>query len=488
MLQAINDFIWGPIMLCFFLGTGGYLMLRMRFLPIRRLGYALRCAFGKDARNKDTRSKDAGSRGIGNKEARNEHLRSTESGKSGDISPFSSLMTELAATIGTGNIAGVATAMILGGPGALVWMLISSFLGLSTKFAESMLSVKYRTYNAKGEVCGGPMYTLERAFPNRILGRCLGISFAFFAVFASFGMGNMAQANSISEALWHTFRIPKVQTGFWICILTILVVLGGIRAIAKVANIMVPAMGIFYLLGAGLVIFYHLDHLPSGLMMIITMAFSPKALAGGVGGNLIASMNQAMRWGVARGVFSNEAGLGATGISAAAARTADPVRQGYISMTGVFFDTMVICTVTGLMLAASGVLGTRDASGELLTGTALAIAAFQTTFGTFGARLLTAAITLFAYATIIAWAYQGEKAFEYLTGKPKYNIAYRFFYGFAAFLGAVQTLELVWSFSDIMNALMAIPNLICVLALSGTVCREIRGVPSGQSPKSRSWH
>jgi AGCS family alanine or glycine:cation symporter len=460
MLQEINDFVWGPVMLIFFLGTGLYLMLRMRFLPIRRLGYALRCAMGRDARQKKV-----------------EHSKTTNhksSDSQGDVSPFSSLMTELAATIGTGNIAGVATAMILGGPGALVWMLISSFLGLATKFAESMLSVKYRTYNAKGEVCGGPMYTLERAFPYKKIGKLLGTAFAVFAVFASFGMGNMAQANSISEALWHTFQIPRARTGLFLCILTILVVLGGIRAIAKVANIMVPAMGIFYLLGAGLVILFHLENVPSGLYMIVTMAFSPRALAGGVGGNLIGSMSQSMRWGVARGVFSNEAGLGATGNSAAAARTADPVRQGYISMTGVFFDTMVICTVTGLMLAASGVLGMKDESGTLVTGTALAIAAFGTTFGTLGAGLLTVAVTLFAYATIIAWAYQGEKAFEYLTRKPSFNITYRFVYALVAFLGAVWTLDVVWNFSDIMNALMAVPNLICILALSGTACKEIR--------------
>jgi AGCS family alanine or glycine:cation symporter len=459
MLQEINDFVWGPVMLIFFLGTGLYLMLRMRFLPIRRLGYALRCAMGRDARQKKMKHSTT-------------NQKSSDS--EGDISPFSSLMTELAATIGTGNIAGVATAMILGGPGALVWMLISSFLGLATKFTESMLSVKYRTYNTKGEVCGGPMYTLERAFPGKRLGKLLGTAFAVFAIFASFGMGNMAQANSISEALWHTFQIPRARTGLFLCILTILVVLGGIRAIAKVANIMVPAMGIFYLLGAGLVILFHLENVPSGLYMIFTMAFSPRALAGGVGGNLVASMSGAMRWGVTRGVFSNEAGLGAGGISAAAARTADPVRQGYISMTGVFFDTMVICTVTGLMLAASGVLGMKDESGMVVTGTALAIAAFRTTFGTLGAGLLTVAVALFAYATIIAWAYQGEKAFEYLTGKASFNITYRFVYALVAFLGAVWTLDVVWNFSDIMNALMAVPNLICILALSGTACNEIR--------------
>lgn len=449
LLRKIDDIIWGPWLLVFLLGTGCYLMVRMRFLPIRNLGYALRCAVGRDARGK--------------------------ADKEGEISPFSSLMTELAATIGTGNIVGVATAMVLGGPGALVWMILSSLVGLATKFAESTLAVTYRSVNDRGELSGGPMYTLLNGFPLKSAGAFLGTCFALFAVFASFGMGNMTQANSISAALKETFGIPEATTGLVVTILTILVVLGGIRSISKVTQVVVPVMAIFYLLGALTVIAVNFRQLPAGVGMIVRMAFSPEAVTGGAGGALVASMQQSLRWGVSRGVFSNEAGLGAAGISAAAASTNDPVRQGYVSMTGVFLDTVVICTVTGLALAASGVLGMTDASGELVTGTALTIAAFSTTFGDWGAYLVSIGIVLFAFATIIGWAYQGEKAFEFLVKRSKYVIVYRFLYGFMAFVGAVCALDVVWDFSDICNGLMAVPNLICVLALSGRACDAIRG-------------
>ena len=244
--------------------------------------------------------------------------------------------------------------------------------------------------------------------------------------------------------------------------------------IAGVTRILVPVMAVLYMLGAFVVIWVHMDQMPAGLWMIFSMAFSPKALAGGVGGHLVASMQQAVRWGVSRGVFSNEAGLGAAGISAAAAQTDDPVKQGYISMTGVFLDTVVICSVTGLALAASGVLGRMDTNGELLTGTALTIAAFETTFGERGGVLVTIGIVLFAFATIIGWAYQGEKAFEYLVKKSEYVIVYRFLYGFVCFVGAVCALDVVWDFSDICNGLMAVPNLICVLGMSGEVCGQMR--------------
>ncbi len=451
-LRKIDDLVWGPWMLILLLGTGIYLMIRMDFLPIRNLGYALKCAVGLDSKKEKRRAKE----------------------KEGEISPFSSLMTELAATIGTGNIVGVATAMVLGGPGALVWMVISSFIGLSTKFAESMLAVKYRVRNGEGELSGGPMYTLENGFPLKRTGHILACMFAFFAVFASFGMRNMTQANSIAEAVKETFGVQPALTGLVVTIVTILVVLGGIGTISKVTGIIVPVMAIFYLFGATAVIVVHLKNLPYGIGMILSMAFSPKAIAGGAGGHLVASMQQALRWGVSRGVFSNEAGLGAAGISAAAAHTDDPVKQGYISMTGVFLDTVVICTVTGLMLAASGVLGMTGADGELLTGTALTIAAFETTFGRNGGVLVTVGIVLFAFATIIGWAYQGEKAFEFLAKKKSYVTGYRFVYGFMCFIGAVCALDVVWDFSDICNGLMAIPNLICVLLLSGEACRAIR--------------
>ena len=446
-MQRIADLVWGPWSLVLFLGTGTYLMIKMRFLPIRNLGYALKCAIGQDA------------------------IKSTEEG---EISPFSALMTELATTIGIGNIVGVASAMVLGGPGALVWMILSSFIGLSTKFAESMLAVKYRIRNERGELSGGPMYTLKNGFPLKRLGCVLAYIFAVFAVCASLGMGNMTQSNSIAVAVNEVWGISSATTGLVVTIAVILAVLGGIKTISKVTLILVPVMAILYLVGAMAVIVTHLEKLSEGIHMIFSMAFSVKAVAGGVGGNLVASMGQALRWGVARGVFSNEAGLGAAGISAAAAHTNDPVRQGYISMTSVFFDTVIVCSITGLALAASGVLGMTDSTGELLTGTALTIAAFETTFGELGGVLVTIGIVLFALATIIGWAYQGEKAFEFLVKKPKYCMIYRFVYGFFCFLGAVCSLEVVWSFSDICNGLMAVPNLICVVVMGEEVSRGIR--------------
>lgn len=445
-LKRTDAVVWGPGMLGFMLGTGLYLLIRLRFLPIRNLGYALRCVIGREK----------------------------GSGQSGEISPLASLTTELAATIGTGNIVGVATAMVLGGPGALLWMIAAAVAGLSTKFAESMLSVKYRVRNGSGSLVGGPMYTLQRAIPCRWLGSLLGGLFAVFAVFASFGMGNMTQSNSIASSLNETFGISKAKIGLILTIVVILTVLGGIRSISKFALYLVPCMAIFYISGSGAVIISHWEQLPGGLMEIIRSAFSTEAAVGGAGGTAVITMQSAIRWGVSRGVFSNEAGLGAGGITAAAAHTDSPVRQGYISMTGVFFDTIVICTLTGLAIVCSGVLGMTDDKGVMLTGTALTIAAFSTVFGRMGGCFVSVGITLFAFATIIAWEYQGERAFEYLVRKRKYCLCYRFIYALITFAGAVCTLEAVWDFSDIMNALMAVPNLTGVLLLAGVVCADMR--------------
>lgn len=456
LLNRINEVLWGPWMLAFMLGSGLFLLVRMRFLPIRNLGYALKCVMGWDA---ETKVKVAAERGA-------------QSGTG--ISPLSSLTTELAATIGTGNIVGVATAMVLGGPGALLWMVLAAFAGLSTKFAESMLSVKYRIQKNDGTYAGGPMYTLLSGFPAKRAGKWLGMAFAVFAVLSSLGMGNMTQSNSVAVSFAETFGISQAKTGLILTILVILVVLGGIGSISRITLYMVPGMALFYVAGALTVIFFHLDGLPEGIGQIFRMAFSGRAAAGGAGGMAVLTMRDAMRWGVARGVFSNEAGLGAAGITAAAADTDSPVRQGYISMTGVFLDTIVMCTLTGLVLACSGVLGMQEEGGIFLTGAALMIEAFATVFGKLGGYFVSIGIALFAFATIIAWEYQGECAFLFLVKKKKYVLGYRFFYGLITFAGAVCMLETVWCFSDIMNALMAVPNLICVLAMSGTVCREMQ--------------
>ena len=408
-LQQTDRIVWGPWLIFLLLGCGCYLMISLFFLPLRNLLAALGLVFHPKSRK--------GTDGEG-------------------VSPFSALTTELAATIGTGNIVGVATAMVLGGPGALFWMLLSGIIGLSTKLVESTLCVRYRVRDHKGKPVGGPMYVLQNAFPYRRMGRILAVLFAIFAVLASFGMGNMTQGNSIAEALAVTFGVDRTVTGLVIGIFTILVILGGIDKIARVTEYLVPCMAVFYLFGTGMVIFTHLHNLPAGILQILCGAFCPKAMAGGSIG-FLCSGRQAMRYGVSRGVFSNEAGLGAAGISAACADTPDAVRQGYISMTGVFIDTIVICSLTGLAIASSGMLGQRDAQGELLNGTALMIAVFSATFGRAGEWMLALSIALFAFATIIAWEYQGEKAFEYLAGNSRRTGWYRLCYGMFAFLGAV---------------------------------------------------
>ena len=459
IIQVLDDLVWGPWMLALLLGTGCYLMLRLHFLPLKNLKYALKCAFGS-----------------GTEQGKSKGRISSGEGASGKVSSLASLTTELATTLGIGNIVGVATAMVLGGPGALFWMVATSFIGMATKLVESMLSVKYRSMNDRGETAGGPMYTCLHAFRRFKAGRVLGACFALFAVTASFGMGNMTQSNSIADALWVSFGISKAKTGLLLTILTILVVLGGIGVIGRVTQILVPFMGVFYMLGTLTVILVNWRNVPGALVGIVAAAFHPQAVSGGIFGSVTVSAFEALRWGVSRGIFSNEAGLGASGITTAAADTEDYVKQGYISMTGVFLDTVVVCTITGLAFAASGVVGRVDGSGNLLTGTALTLVAFQTALGRWGGAFVSACIVLFAFATVIGWAYQGERAFEFLMGgRSKYNLWYRFAYGLTAFLGCICPLEVVWNFSDICNALMAVPNLICVLALSGKACREIRG-------------
>ena len=375
---------------------------------------------------------------------------------------------------GTGNIVGVATAMVSGGPGALVWMWISAAFGLTSKFSECMLAIKYREVNEKGEMSGGPMYTMKKGIKNKKLGAVLAWLFAFFAVVASFGIGNMTQGNSISGALKATFNVPTWLSGIIITVLALLIIVGGIKSISKVSSVVVPVMAIFYVICGLIVIIGNISNLPAGLAMIFKMAFSVRAVGGGMCGTIVASMMNAMRYGVARGVFSNEAGMGSAAITAAAATTDNPVRQGYINMTGTFWDTIVVCTITGLAIASSGVLGMKDAAGDYLTGSDITIAAFKTVLGTGGGWLVTIGITLFAFSTILGWEYHGEKAFEYLLGTHRFNMVYRVIFSLVAYIGCTQTLSLVWNFSDIANALMAIPNLICMLLLSGEIASDIK--------------
>jgi AGCS family alanine or glycine:cation symporter len=449
ILSAVDDFVWGPVMLVLLVGTGIFLTIRTGFLPWRNLGYALKSTLSKEARKK----------GKGE----------------GDISPFSALTTALAATIGTGNIVGVATAMVAGGPGALVWMWISACFGLTSKFSECMLAIKYREVNEKGEMSGGPMYTMKKAFKHKKLGAMLGWLFALFAVIASFGIGNLTQANSISTSIQTTFHVPVWITGVVLTVFALVIIVGGIKTISKVSSVVVPFMAIFYVIAGLIVIIGNYENVPAGVAMIFRMAFSVKAVGGGLCGTIVASMMQGMRYGVARGVFSNEAGMGSAAITAAAATTDNPVRQGYINMTGTFWDTIVVCTITGLAIASSGMLGqVNPDTGELYKGADLTIAAFKTVLGTPGAWLVCIGIALFAFSTILGWEYHGEKAFEYLLGTHKYNMIYRVVFSLIAYIGATTTLEIVWNFSDIANALMAIPNLICLLVLSGEIARDMQ--------------
>lgn len=448
LVTKVDDFVWGPAMLVLLVGTGIFLTIRVGFLTWRNLGYAIKSTLSKEAR--------------------------TQKRGDGDVSPFSALTTALAATIGTGNIVGVATAMVSGGPGALVWMWISACFGLTSKFSECMLAIKYREVNAKGEMSGGPMYTMKKGLKNKTFGAILAWLFALFAVIASFGIGNMTQGNSIASALHSTFNVPTQISGVVITVLSLVIIVGGIKSISKVSAVVVPTMAIFYVICGLIVIIGNISNLPSGLAMIFKMAFSVKAVGGGLCGSIVASMMNAMRFGVARGVFSNEAGMGSAAITAAAATTDNPVRQGYINMTGTFWDTIVVCTITGLAIASSGVLGTTNAAGELLTGSDVTIAAFETILGSAGGWLVTIGIALFAFSTILGWEYHGEKAFEYLFGTHKYNMVYRIIFSLVVYIGCTQTLSLVWNFSDIANALMAIPNLICMLLLSGEIAKDVK--------------
>ena len=522
ILSIIDDFVWGPFMLALLVGTGIFLTIRTKALCWRNLPYALKSVLSKDARQKKG---------------------------TGDVSPFSALTTALAATIGTGNIVGVATAMVSGGPGSLVWMWISAAFGLTSKFSECMLAIKYREVNEKGEMSGGPMYTMKKGFKNKKLGATLGWLFALFTVIASFGIGNLTQANSISSAMNTTFNVPLWITGIIITLLALFIIIGGIKSISKVSQVVVPLMALFYIIAGIIIILGNIQNVSSGVAMIFKMAFSFKAVSGGLCGSITKSMMEALRYGVARGVFSNEAGMGSAAITAAAATTTDPVRQGYINMTGTFWDTIVVCTITGLCIASSGVLGTTEThaqgtysysaeahtlnvtlndgdkttvsqynvSGDteqftlsskyedniiltpvsdntysddagnkyifsedgtlkyetVVTGAALTIMAFETVLGEPGGWLVCIGIALFAFSTILGWEYHGEKAFEYLFNTHKFNMVYRIFFSCIVFLGATTSLQIAWNFSDIANALMAIPNLICLIALSGVIVDEM---------------
>ena len=453
LLEAIDGVVWGPIMLTVLVGTGIYLTIRTRFLCWRNLGHAIGNTISKEAR---------------------------QTKGEGDVSPFAALCTALAATIGTGNIAGVASALAVGGPGALVWMWISAAFGITSKFTECAMAVRYRIKNEKGEMLGGPMMSMERGIPLvygdkwKGFGRGLAIAFASFAVVASFGIGNLTQGNSIASAMQTIAGIPMWVVGIVVGAATLIVVVGGLKSISNVASVIVPFMAIFYFVGAFIVVLMHITAIPGAFVTMFRMAFSPQAVGGGAAGTVVASMAQAMNKGVARGCFSNEAGMGSAAITAAAATSDDYIKQAYISETGTFWDTFVVCTMTGLSILTSGVMNEVVVNGEtVLQGAPLTIRAFESTLGKPGAWLVAVALALFAFSTILGWEYYGEKALEYLTRSTGAAMAYRVIFSIIAFVGCVSAFEIAWDISDILNALMIVPNAICMILLVGPLYKDM---------------
>ncbi|KKM12027.1 transporter [Clostridiales bacterium PH28_bin88] len=438
-LDKAGSIVWGPPMLVLLVGTGLFLTLRLGFYSFKALPYALALAFSK---NQDQKSQ-------------------------GDVSHFQALMTALAATIGTGNIAGVATAVALGGPGAVFWMWITALVGLATKYSEAILAVKYRIVDDRGEMAGGPMYFLERGLGMK----WLGVLFAIFGALAGFGIGNMVQSNSVADAIKSTFGVPTMVSGIVLAVFTALVILGGIKSIGRVTGFLVPIMAVFYILGGLIIILMNIGQLPGAIALIIKSAFTGQAAVGGFAGSTVM---MALRYGVARGVFSNEAGLGSAPIAAAAAKTDHPGRQALVSMTGTFLDTIIVCSITGLVLAMTGAWSYLDpATGKALTGAPLTTLAFNTGLPGVGKYIVAVGVILFAYSTILGWAYYGEKCAEYLLG-TKVLLPYRWLWVIAVFIGTVAQLPFVWNLADVLNGLMAVPNLIGLLLLSGVIVAETR--------------
>ena len=442
ILTSVEAVVWGPLMLMLLLGVGFYLQLGLKLLPIRKLGMGFKLLWG----GRTTPPDDL---------------------KDGEVSSFNALMTSLSATIGTGNIAGVATAIFLGGPGAVFWMWITALVGMATKFAEAVLAVRFREVDEAGDHVGGPMYYIRNGLGKKW--GWLAIAFAFFGAVAAFGIGNTVQSNSVADGLGESLGIPHWVTGLVIMVLAGAVILGGIKRIAKVAGKLVPIMAVAYVLCGLLVLIINADQVGAALGMIFTHAFTPVSAAGGFAGAAVA---KAIQFGVARGVFSNEAGLGSAPIAHAAAQTRNPVRQGLIAMLGTFIDTIVVCSITAL-----AILTTSWTSGE--TGAALTTMSFNEALPGVGQYVVSFALAVFAFTTILGWAFYGEKCFEFLFGVGSIKI-YRVVYILAIFVGAVLPLGFVWLLASVFNAMMAIPNLIALALLSPVVFKLTRDYFDGK--------
>ncbi|MFS2281407.1 sodium:alanine symporter family protein [Microbacterium sp. OR21] len=444
VLENISSWIWGPwVLIPLLLGTGLYLTIRLGGLQFLRLGAALRLGL----------------------------FTRKDPGSDGDISQFQALTTALAATVGTGNIVGVATAIGIGGPGALFWMWVTGLLGMASKYSEAFLGVRFRTTDAAGEKSGGPQYYLERGIPGGF-GKFLAIFFAIAAVIACFGIGNMTQGNSISANLENSFNVPTWVTGIVLTVFALLVLVGGIKSIGRVTAGLVPVMIIFYVLGAIYILIANIGGVPAAFAQIFTEAFTGTSAIGGFAGSAIII---AVQMGVARGIFSNESGMGSAAIAAAAAKTSHPVRQGLVSMTQTFIDTIIVVTCTGLVIITTGVWNMTDPdTGEQISAALMTGEAFSHGLpGEWGHYIVTIGLVLFAGSTILGWSYYGERSIERLIGR-KAVIPFRILFSLVVFIGCTVQLGVVWAFSDVMNGLMALPNLIGLLILSGLVARETK--------------
>ena len=434
---TIDDFVWGPPLLVLLVGTGIYLTIRLGLLQVLRLPKAFKLIFAEDKGE-------------------------------GDISSFAALATALAATVGTGNIVGVATAIKTGGPGALFWMWIAAFFGMATKYSEGLLAIKFRTLDDQGNVSGGPMYYITHGFSGKwqTIAKPLAYFFAFAGVLVAWlGIGTFSQVNSITASLQNSFDWSPKIVSILLALITAAIIFGGIQSISKVSEKVVPFMAGLYILAALVVIFTNFNQLLPVLETVFQSAFTGKAAVGGFAG---ATVMVAMRLGIARGVFSNESGLGSAPIAAAAAKTEEPVEQGLISMTGTFIDTIIICTLTGLAILVTG-----QWSGSL-EGAPMTQSAFSSVFGTFGEIALTLSLVLFAFTTILGWSYYGERCFEFIFKSTKFLPLYRLIFVVMVALGGYLTLDVVWKIADIVNGLMALPNLIALLVLSPIIFKETK--------------
>jgi len=441
LLSQVSGIVWGPAMLILLVGTGLFLTIGTSFIPLRKIGYGLRMLW------------------AGRKPSKEE----------GDISPFNALMTAMAATVGTGNIAGVATAIALGGPGAVFWMWMTALVGMATKYAEAVLAVRYREVDSRGRHQGGPMYYIKNGLGEKW--KWLAFLFAAFGTLAAFGIGNTIQANSVAQVVETNFNTPTWVSGGILAILTALVLIGGVKRIGTVAGKLVPIMAIAYVAGALLIILMQFDQVPAAIGLIVSDAFTGTAATGGFAG---ASVMMAIRFGVARGVFSNEAGLGTAPIAHAAAKTNNPVRQGIIGMLGTFIDTIIICTMTALVIVLSAGWTQLDpATGKQISGAALTSLAFGQALPNVGNYIVTIGIMLFAYTTLLGWSYYGERCAEYIFG-VKSIVIYRVLWIISIPIGAMAELNPLWLLADVMNGLMAIPNLIALLLLSPIVFKITR--------------